>query len=460
MRVLIAEDDSTSRRVLEAVLKKWGYEVLSVADGEAAWEALRRDDAPRLAILDWMMPGMDGVEVCRKVRRLGTPAPTYIILLTALDGRENLVSGFDAGADDYVTKPFDKDELRARVKVGGRIVELQHALANRVREIEGQKEELEKENAGRQRAERAMQESEMRYRLLFELSPLAVGVQVADALVFINIAVLKVLGALEREDVLGKSLVDFVHPEVREAVEALLRTVEHEGGQEARFVETRLVRTDEGIVDAEVRAAATIYQGEAAVQIIIQDITERKRLERELVRLSRQDGLTGIANRRVFDEVLEQECRRATRSHSPLSLLMIDIDEFKAYNDNYGHQAGDDCLRHVAAVLKNKAVRPSDLAARYGGEEFAVILPQTDTEGAAWVAEKMRAGVEALDKGSADPPLAQRVTISLGVATVVPDKEPNPAQLTSAADQALYEAKESGRNQVRMGITPSIGGTD
>ncbi len=449
MRVLIAEDDPTSSRVLEAVLKKQDYEVLAVADGDAAWELLRRDDAPRLAILDWMMPGMDGGEVCSKVRELDTQTPTYILLLTALGSKRNIVTGFEAGADDYLTKPFDREELLARVKVGRRIVELQSALADRLKEIEGQKRNLKKENAARQSAEGALMESEMRYRLLFELSPLAVGVQVDGLLVFINAGVMKVLGAPQREDVLGKSIVDFAHPEDREDLEALLRTVEDRGGQEARFVETRLVRLDEGIVDAEVRAAATIYQHQAAVQIVIQDITERKRLERELLRLSRQDGLTGIANRRVFDEVLDKECRRTTRDNLPLSLLMIDIDHFKAYNDNHGHQAGDDCLTHVAAVLKNNIARPSDLVARYGGEEFAAILPQTNAEGATQIAEKMRLGVEALKGSDITPPLPRHVTISLGLATVTSEELPKPAELIAAADQALYQAKESGRNQTK-----------
>ena len=448
MRVLIAEDDVTSRHLLEVVLKKWEYDVVSVADGNAAWEVLQQDNAPRLAILDWMMPGLDGLEVCRRVREITTETPPYILLLTALDGRERLLSAFDAGADDYVTKPFDRAELRARLKVGQRILEMQSALADRVCVIAGQNEKLEQEIARRQEAELAQKESEMRYRLLFELSPLAVGVQAGNVLVFINMAPLKVLCAESRADVLGKSVLDFVSPEGRESMERLIGTIERQGGQEARLIETRLKRLDGNIVDVEVRAAATFHQGETALQIIIQDITERKRLDMELKLISRQDGLTGLANRRFFDEVLEKESRRATRGDAPLSLVMIDVDHFKAYNDAHGHQAGDDCLRQVARVLKNSVVRPGDLAARYGGEEFAVILPSTDTVGAARVAEKMRVGVEGLKETDVEPQLAERVTISLGVTTVVQNQNPDPAQIISTADKALYEAKEAGRNQV------------
>ena len=136
MRVLIAEDDPVSRRVLEAMLRKWEHDVIVTTDGIQAWEKLQREDAPKLAILDWMMPGMDGVEVCRRAREASGKQPTYIILLTARDQSENIVAGLQAGADDYVVKPFDREELRARVQAGVRIVELQSSLADRVRELE------------------------------------------------------------------------------------------------------------------------------------------------------------------------------------------------------------------------------------------------------------------------------------------------------------------------------------
>jgi len=128
MKALIAEDDSISRRMLEAFLVKWGYEVLAVSDGEEAWGILQGNDAPRLAILDWMMPGRDGIDICRSVRQRKGRAYIYIILLTARGQKEDIVAGLEAGADDYVTKPFDPYELRARLRAGRRIVELQEQL--------------------------------------------------------------------------------------------------------------------------------------------------------------------------------------------------------------------------------------------------------------------------------------------------------------------------------------------
>ena len=135
MRILIAEDDPVSRYVLEAMLNNWGYELVVTSNGTEALEALLKDDAPQLAVMDWMMPGMDGVEVCRAARKLRDKT-LYIILLTAKAEKLNVVEGLDAGADDYVVKPFAREELRARVAVGARVIELQNAVSDRVRELQ------------------------------------------------------------------------------------------------------------------------------------------------------------------------------------------------------------------------------------------------------------------------------------------------------------------------------------
>ncbi len=136
MRILIAEDDPVSRRLLEATLKRWGHEPVLTSTGTEAWDLLQSEGGPDLAILDWMMPGMDGIEVCRRLRASARTRPLYVIILTARSDRDDLVMGLDAGADDYVTKPFDQAELRARVAVGVRVLELQTALAERVIQLE------------------------------------------------------------------------------------------------------------------------------------------------------------------------------------------------------------------------------------------------------------------------------------------------------------------------------------
>ena len=135
MRILVAEDDAVSRRALEVTLKRWGYDVVPAADGLSAWHVLQEKNAPRLALLDWVMPGMDGVEVCQNVRAQTDGEPSYLILLSAKATTEDIVAGLESGADDYVTKPVDLPELRARLKVGTRILDLQSALSERVREL-------------------------------------------------------------------------------------------------------------------------------------------------------------------------------------------------------------------------------------------------------------------------------------------------------------------------------------
>ena len=162
------------------------------------------------------------------------------------------------------------------------------------------------------------------------------------------------------------------------------------------------------------------------------------------------DGLTGIANRRHFDQAIEKEQRRAKRSGVPLSMLMIDIDFFKAYNDHYGHQQGDDTLIRVAGALAARLKRPPDLIARYGGEEFAVILPDMDSAGAAGIAETMRRCVAQLAIPHAAAQGEPQVTVSIGVATQAPNNPLEVAELIGAADRALYEAKRGGRNQVAV----------
>ncbi|HYJ46548.1 MAG TPA: diguanylate cyclase [Pyrinomonadaceae bacterium] len=147
MRILIAEDDSISSRILTKMLSKWGHEVIITRDGLEAWQVLRGTDAPPLAILDWMMPEMDGIEVCRKVRGEMTDTPPYLILLTAKSRREDLIEGLEAGADDFITKPFDAQELRVRLQAGARIIELQSSLAERVLELEGAIGELKRAEA-------------------------------------------------------------------------------------------------------------------------------------------------------------------------------------------------------------------------------------------------------------------------------------------------------------------------
>jgi len=299
MKVLIAEDDSISRRMLVAFLVKWGYEVLVATEGEEAWGILQGNAAPRLAILDWMMPGRDGVEICRGVRQRKAQPYIYILLLTARGQKEDIVEGLEAGADDYVTKPFDPFELRARLRAGRRIVELQEQL-------------LQAREALREQAER--------------------------------------------------------------------------------------------------------------------------------------DPLTHLWNHAAILDILCKELVRASRTHSPLGVAMVDVDRFKAINDTYGHLAGDTVLREASRRLIG-GMRTYDSLGRYGGDEFLAVVPGCDPAAAVRFAESFRARIDR--KAIETPEGLIPVTLSLGVAALEDVADTlKPETLVRVADAALYRAKIAGRNRV------------
>ncbi len=206
----------------------------------------------------------------------------------------------------------------------------------------------------------------------------------------------------------------------------------------------------EVVLTAKVRAMQRIAQMRYSLVVLTRRLDEANR---ELIRLSAVDGLTGIANRRQFDEFLTREWARGTRHEAEISLLMCDVDFFKQYNDLYGHQMGDECLRTVAQTLASRVKRPTDLVARYGGEEFAVILPDTDLEGALQLAEAMRGDKTkrlAIAHGGGKDGI---VTMSLGIACRIPSRDGlGSVALVKAADDALYEAKGRGRNCVASEI--------
>ena len=198
------------------------------------------------------------------------------------------------------------------------------------------------------------------------------------------------------------------------------------------------------VLNAKIRALQRI---EATRVKLLETSRELAAANRELENLSRQDGLTGIANRRYFDSYLLTEMKRASRDRQPLSLILADVDYFKAYNDYYGHQAGDDCLRQVASALKSVGKRPADLAARYGGEEFAIVLPATALEGAVDVAKSLARAIEAMAIAHVRSGVADRISLSQGVASLVPSNDTKPESIIELADQALYQAKQQGRNR-------------
>lgn len=219
---------------------------------------------------------------------------------------------------------------------------------------------------------------------------------------------------------------------------------------------TSMQQQEDEVVGLELGAVDYIMKpfNPAIVRLRVRNQIALKRQRDQLARLSNLDGLTGIPNRRALDATLEREWRRCHRSNKPLSLIMADIDHFKSYNDTYGHLQGDDCLKLVGTTLQQTLVRPGDLLARYGGEEFIALLPETDATGAALVAHKMMQAIRALDLPHTGSTTSDQVTISIGVATTLPERITSSAVLLEAADTALYLAKQGGRNQVRSWQAP------
>lgn len=185
-----------------------------------------------------------------------------------------------------------------------------------------------------------------------------------------------------------------------------------------------------------------------AIVETLRDMTDQKIAEMALHNLAALDGLTGVANRRTLDEKLQLEWKNCQRAATPLAFILGDVDYFKPFNDTYGHQKGDDCLRAVANTLSRAVFRPADLVSRYGGEEFAVIMPNTDINGAHAVAERICEAVRLLDIPHSASKICPSVTMSLGVGAIIPSSDSSPAQLVGAVDAALYQAKRAGRNCV------------
>lgn len=266
-----------------------------------------------------------------------------------------------------------------------------------------------------------------------------------------------ILQDLVMPDIDGMTLLRFYrnHPVIKDIPVIVLSSKEEPKDKSEAFsngASDYLVKLPDQIeLIARIQAHSRSYVAQRQRDQAFRDLHQlQKELEAsnvELERLSSIDGLTGIPNRRSFDEYLAKEWGRSVREENSLSLLLIDIDFFKKYNDGYGHQGGDDCLRKVATTLADTMRRSSDMVARYGGEEFAVVLPNTDIDGAVVIAEELRSAVEKLALEHEFSDVSEFVTISLGAAGIPPECGEDSASLISLSDEALYEAKAQGRNR-------------
>jgi diguanylate cyclase (GGDEF)-like protein len=312
--VLIVDDNPTNLSVLSLALKSAGYKTRVAMDGVSALEQVQ-DDPPGLILLDVQMPGIDGFETCIQLKANPALRDIPVIFITASADLDQKVKGLSVGAVDYITKPFQQEEVLARVKV----------------------------------------HLELRF-LTQKVQEQAIALQQAN---------------------------------------------------------------------------------------------------QELHRLANLDGLTAVANRRRFDEYLTQEWRRLQREQNYLALILCDIDYFKNYNDFYGHQAGDACLRKVAQAIHDCLKRPADLVTRYGGEEFAIILPNTSPEGAVYVAQLIQTTIQELAIPHEHSQVSSCITLSLGISSQIPDGDHDAYALIAATDKALYIAKSKGRHTFHLSMPDS-----
>tara|TARA_R110001592_G_scaffold189300_1_gene434757 strand:- start:36 stop:1451 length:1416 start_codon:yes stop_codon:yes gene_type:complete len=445
--VLVVDDSRSSLLLLERILEDLGHNIITAATGEEALELLQAHDFS-VVLLDVRLPGISGYEVAQRMQQSDSGEDIPIIFVTAYADQESQVfDGYSAGGVDYLLKPVDPAIVRAKVQIFCKMQEKEKQIEAHLHRIEDQKKQLERQLDDMRGLEDARMESEIRYRSLVTLSPQAIVVQVNDALVFYNTSAIQMLGCIGETAMHGRPFHTFVSFEDRDRVEEWLEMIARRGGRSEPLECTLQTYDAEQVTrHVELHACCILYDNDVGVQMAIQDITEHKAMEEKLLHLAQVDGLTGLWNRRYFDVQLDKEWRRIGRTEASLSLLMIDLDKFKPYNDTYGHLIGDACLRAVATAMPSVCHRPADIVARYGGEEFVVILPNTDAKGARYLGCGLVAAIYDLKIPHEANPSIGFVTISCGVATVTPIEGTDPGSLIEMADKALYVAKKAGGN--------------
>lgn len=459
-RILIVDDDPSICDTLTTMLQYKGYATEVAHNGR---EGLRvaRENPPDLVLLDIMMPGMDGLTFCRRYQEDPELGEARILMLTARNGRQDVVQALEAGASDYVTKPFFIDELVARIKTNLEVKRYHDDLEAMVRISQAVTSSLEID--------------EVLYRIVCELADVVQSDR-ASLIRVVDDSSGYVVSTRDDPDLRNLQIDIGDYPEIRKATRTRTTVAVEDTGADPLLAGVRdniPVRKSVLAVPLEVyqddletyvllssrevrpyteteRKFAQVVANAAANGLANAALYERVEIEnRRLERLANTDDLTGLHNHRYFYKRLEEEFKRAERYGSDLSLILIDLDHFKSVNDTYGHQRGDAVLYELATVL-HRATRETDLLARYGGEEFAVLLPETSLSGAFKQAERLRREIKAHYFEVLE---GRPQTISCGVASLSfsdPDTPPPRRRqdaLMSWADQALYTAKRGGRDK-------------
>ncbi|MEM5494193.1 PleD family two-component system response regulator [Hoeflea sp. AS16] len=449
-RILVVDDIPANVKLLEARLLAEYFEVLTAADGMTALTIC--DQTPvDLILLDIMMPGIDGFEVCERLKQNPRTAHIPIVMVTALDQPADRVRGLKAGADDFLTKPVNDLQLMTRVKSLIRFKALSDELRLRAETARGMGlETLLAPHQGKLDEPGMVLLVESRANTQDRMSRALSGVAEITAIADPQAALFEAADKPYELVIVSSSLEDYDPLRLCSQLRSLDRT---------RFI-PMLVVAEQGEEDLVIRALELgvndyLLRPLDPNELVARSVTQirRKRYSDRLraslsesVEFAVTDALTGLNNRRYLDTHLATLVDRSNRRGRPLSVLITDIDFFKSINDTHGHEGGDDVLREFAKRVRG-AVRGADLACRYGGEEFVVVMPDTTFEIAAQVAERLRDAVAGAPFRIAASGVAAPVTTSVGIATLEADGE-GADSLLRRADKALYQAKNNGRNQV------------
>ncbi len=486
--ILIVDDNSQNLQLLSEYLDNANYKVSIATNGKKAI-AIAKALQPDLILLDVMMPGVDGFDVCRQLKNESTTQDIPVIFTTALTETQNKVKGLKLGAVDYITKPFEEEELLARInthlalkhlyqkpledaarrrklvlEISDRIrqsLDLEVILKTVTQEIQTLLDldfvgltSLDKQKVALQ-AYSSKAKTEIAPKINISYDCLCPDSNIYRSYLKGDIRVIK------QQDIQSCFKIgQLPNPQVRLVVPIVLKNPNYTSGFLTNYTPALLSSSANQILAEDTLygwlivdqySTSPIWQTEK-----INLLTELKSqlaiaiqhglLHKRLSQLALLDSLTHIYNRRSFDRQLKREWGRMKRASTPLSLIMCDLDYFKVYNDVYGHQQGDKCLQQVAKAISSALKRPGDVLARYGGEEFTVILPQTHQAGALKVGEDIRKAIKNLEIPHRNSLVDSVVTISLGIATTIPNSADKPQLLIEAADLALYQAKERGRN--------------
>jgi two-component system cell cycle response regulator len=449
-KILIVDDEPLNIKLLAAKLPPGHYEIMGALSGREALEKVA-EEIPDLILLDVMMPDMDGYEVTRVLKSGPETKDIPIVMVTALDGEDDKAKGIEAGADEFLNKPVNTAEFASRVKSLLRLKQYQDQIKTRreSRDFFAKGEAPEKPLENKEDlpsvliVENDLNDAKL-IRSYLEGQPYRVGLSRngEDTL------------ARARREKVDLILLDILLPGL-DGFEVCKRLKEAEETRNIQVVvitslkdlESKIKGIDLGVDDFLVKPV-NVNELRARIRALVKKKGYLDQLHasyEQAVHSAIQDSLTGLYNRAYFEYFLELEVKRALRQKQPLALAMIDIDDFKEYNDRVGHLAGDGILVELGRLIK-ATIRNIDLGARYGGEEFVLVLPGMDLEGAVAVAERIRLGVR---EHSFPPKMTlppKKLTVSVGVA-VYPEDAVRVRELIHKADSALYKAKSQGKNQ-------------